>query len=94
MSIKALYKIPYLITYIKRIRLECFGHVMRMDQTVVTKKVFEGKPEGIREVGTPILRWLEAEENDLRELKLKRWRQKANNKEQRVSAAKETTDFR
>jgi hypothetical protein len=30
----------------------------------------------------PRLRWLEDEEDDLRDLKVKRWRQKANNREE------------
>jgi len=37
----------------------------------------ESKPEGRRRTGRPRLRWVEDVERDLRELKLKRWRQKA-----------------
>jgi len=37
----------------------------------------ESKPEGRRRTGRPRPRWLEDVERDLRELKLKRWRQKA-----------------
>lgn len=39
-------------------------------------------------------RWLEDIENDLLELKLKRWRQKANSKEGKESVVKETKVFR
>jgi hypothetical protein len=42
-------------------------------------------------VGTVIMRCLEAVENDIRELKLKRWRLQANNEEQRTSVVKGTT---
>jgi hypothetical protein len=41
-----------------------------------------------------MLRCLEAAENDLRELKLKRWKQKANNGEQRTCVVKGTTVLR
>jgi hypothetical protein len=41
-------------------------------------------------VGRPRLRWLGDAENDLRELKVNKWRQKANNKEEWTSVIKET----
>jgi hypothetical protein len=43
----------------------------------VVKKMCESKPEGRRRTGRPRVRWLEDVERDLRELRLKRWRQKA-----------------
>jgi hypothetical protein len=48
-----------------------------MNQGRTVKKIFENKPEGSRRRGTPRLRWLEDVEKDLREMKVKRWRQKA-----------------
>jgi hypothetical protein len=39
----------------------------------IIKKIFEGKPEGRRRIGRPRLRWLEAIENYLWEMKVKRW---------------------
>jgi hypothetical protein len=36
-----------------------------MNQTKMTKKMFESEPSGTREVRGPILRWLEDEENYL-----------------------------
>jgi len=41
------------------------------------KKIFTSKPEGSRRKGRPSLRWLEDVGRDLREMKVKRWRQKA-----------------
>jgi hypothetical protein len=40
-------------------------------------------------VGRARLRWLEDEENDLQELKVKKWRQESNNTEEWTSALKE-----
>jgi hypothetical protein len=47
-----------------------------MDQRRVVKKFFENKPEGRRKVGRPRLRWLDDVENDLRVVKVKRWRKR------------------
>jgi len=48
-----------------------------MDQERTAKKIFESKPEGNRRMGRPRMRWLEDGEKDLREMKVKRWQQKA-----------------
>jgi hypothetical protein len=46
-----------------------------MDRGRVDKKVLEGKPVGGRRRGRSRLRWLEDVEKDVREMKVKRWRQ-------------------
>jgi hypothetical protein len=51
----------------------------------MVKKMCESKPEGRRRTGRPRLRWLEDVERDLREVKLKRWRQKAVDRGEGVS---------
>jgi len=43
----------------------------------VVKRTVESKPKGRKGMGKPRLRWLEDVEKDLREMKDKRWRQKA-----------------
>jgi hypothetical protein len=48
-----------------------------MNQGSRVKKIFGSKPEGSRRRERPRLRWMEAVEKDLREMKVKRWRQKA-----------------
>ena len=48
-----------------------------MDHGRVVKKIFESKPEGRRRMRRHRLRWLEDIEKDLREMKVKRWRQRA-----------------
>jgi hypothetical protein len=45
-----------------------------MDQTGVVKTIFEGKTEGRRKVERLRFKWMEETENDLRELKVKRWK--------------------
>jgi len=50
---------------IKCIGLEWLGHVTIVEQTRVTKKIFESKPESRRYVGRPRLRGLEDVDSDL-----------------------------
>jgi hypothetical protein len=47
-----------------------------MDQRRVVKEIFESKSEGRRKVGRERVRWLDDVENDLRVMKVKRWRKK------------------
>jgi hypothetical protein len=60
-----------------------------MDQGRIVKKIFESKLEGSKRRGRTRLRWLEDVGKDLRELKVKRWRQKAVDREERASIIKE-----
>jgi hypothetical protein len=65
---------------IKKRRLEWIGHVVRMKHGRTVKKIFEGKLEGRRRIERPRMRWLEAVEKDLWEIKVKRWWQKVANR--------------
>ena len=66
-----------IVADIKKKKFECTGHVVRMDQGREAKKIFENKPEGSRRRGRSRLRWIGDVEKDLREMKVKRCRQKA-----------------
>jgi len=50
---------------------------VRMADDRTTKKVFQGKPGGRRNVGRPKLRWLDCIENGLTSMDVKRWRKQA-----------------
>ena len=76
-ELRELYRNIDIVANIKRKRLEWIGHVIIMDQGRTYKKIFESKAEGSRRRGRPRLRWFENVEKDLREKKVKRWRQKA-----------------
>jgi hypothetical protein len=58
------------------------GYVVRMDQGRIVKKVFGSKPEGSRRSRRPSLRCLEDVEKNLREMKIKRLRQKTVDREE------------
>jgi len=50
------------------------GHVVRIDDGKLVKKIFEREPEGSRRKGRPSLRWLEDIEKGVWETEGKRWR--------------------
>jgi hypothetical protein len=60
----------------------------------VFKKIFESKLVGRRRVGRPGWRWLEDAEKDVREVKVKRWRHKAVDREEWTSVIKEAKVLR
>lgn len=65
-------------------------HVIKMDQTrVVTKDIFQSKPEGRGIMGRSRLRCLEGAQNDSQELKVKRQRQIRKNKEEWPSVVRQ-----
>jgi len=60
-------------TYLKLVITETnLMVVIRMNETRSVKKIFEGKLEGRRGKGRPILRWINDVEDDLRKLGVKR----------------------
>ncbi|KAJ9585483.1 hypothetical protein L9F63_002722 [Diploptera punctata] len=86
-ELKDLYRNFDLVRDIRRERLEVVEHVLRMEKERGVRTILEGKPEGRRNVGREILQWLD--EEDLRQLKVKRWRQKASNREEWTVVMKE-----
>ena len=74
--------------------LERIGHLVRMDQGRTVKKVLEKKPQANRRRGRPRLRWLEDVEKDMREMKVRKWRQKAVDREEWASVTQEAKAFR
>jgi hypothetical protein len=59
-----LYGEPDLVTCIKLKRLQWAGHVQRMENTRIPKKVFEAKFEGVRLVGKLRKRWEDVSQQD------------------------------
>ncbi|KAJ4427279.1 hypothetical protein ANN_24897 [Periplaneta americana] len=75
-------------------RLQWIGHVIRMKEDRLVKKALNGKIEGLRRRGWPRTRWLDAVENDLREMKVKRWRKTAEDSEAWATIMKEAKVLR
>mgnify|MGYP007063910716 CR=1 FL=1 len=49
------------------------GHVKRMNEYEISKRILEFKVEGKRRVGRPRLRWEDCVTNDIRKLGIKNW---------------------
>jgi hypothetical protein len=87
--LRELYKDLDIEANIKQKRLEWTGHVVRMDQGRRVQKISESKPEGSRRKGRPRLRWMKDVGKDLQEMKVKRWRHKAVDREEWAAVIKE-----
>ena len=87
-ELSELYKDLDIVADIREKRLEWTGHVVRIDQGRAAKKIFESKLEGSRRRGRPRMRWLEDVQKVLGEMKVKRWRRKAVDREEWASVIK------
>lgn len=76
-ELQQLYDAPMIIADIKARRLRWLGHVQRMKEQRIPKKILHAKPEGRRSAGRPRLRWLDDVEADLRKLGVRNWKQLA-----------------
>jgi len=79
---------PHLITcehiviFIKAQRIQWLGHVERMDETAMPKRVLKGKLYAARRIGRPRMRWLEDVIADLRRMGISGRMEKAKNRDQ------------
>ena len=63
-----------MINYIKSQRLGWFGHVYRMPDERMVKKVYEWKPMAIRSLGRLKNRWENDVKNDLSVMRIRNWK--------------------
>ena len=63
-----------IVRFIKSRRIAWLGHVMRMDEKRIPKRVLEWKPIGRRIRGRPGKRWVEDIEEDIQALGIRVWR--------------------
>jgi hypothetical protein len=62
-----------IINYTKAQRLSLFGHVQRMPDTGVVKKIFNWKPLTKRSQGRPKYRWEDNITQDIGHMKIENW---------------------
>jgi len=79
------------VRFIKAQRNQWLGHIQRMDQARPTRKLLVWKPMGTRPVGRPRQRWQEDVMEDLKQLKVKNWKEAAKNRTWRHLAEKAKT---
>ena len=63
-----------IVSVIKAARLRWAGHVMRMSDDRVPKKVLVNRVGGTRPRGRPKKRWIDCVESDLKELGVRNWK--------------------
>jgi hypothetical protein len=83
------YKNPRYRRAIKIRSLEWLGHIIRMNEARIVKKIFEENLEGRRGRVRPRLRWINDVDEDLGMLGVKRWRRKALEREEWAFVIKE-----
>ena len=64
-----------IVKWIKGQRINWLGHLERMEEDRMPKKIFTQELEGTRRRGRPRKRWKEEAERDLQVLGVRRWRE-------------------
>ena len=64
-----------ILKWIKGRRVSWLGHLKRMEEDRMPKKIFTREMEGTRRKGRPRKRWKEEVEKDLQVLVVRRWRE-------------------
>jgi len=64
-----------IVKWIKGQRISWLGHLERMEEDRMPKKIFTQELEGTRRSGRPRRRWKEEVERDLEVLGVRRWRE-------------------
>ena len=62
-----------IINYVKARRLSWFGHINRMPETSIIKRIHNWKPFTGRPARRPKSRWEDDVSNDLKKMKLMKW---------------------
>jgi len=80
MEIDKLIESADIVRFIKAQRIKWLGHIQRMDQARPTGKLLDWRPVGTRPVGRPRQRRQGDVMEDLKNLKVKNWKETAKDK--------------
>jgi hypothetical protein len=89
LELQNMYRSPDIVTEIKVRRLEWLGRIIRMDGARMAIKVFVSKPKGRRDIGRPKLRWLDDVEDDVKAFGIRRWKIKAQDRNEWAAIKRE-----
>lgn len=76
-----LYEDPNISKEIKTGRLRWAGHIQRMSEGDIPKRIMDGAPGGRRRVGRPKLRWLDGVVKDASTIGIRNWRNAAQHRQ-------------
>jgi len=62
-----------MVRYIKVQRIRWIGHIIRMDEERTMKRITVWRPDAVRRIGRPKLRWENDVREDLGEMKIWYW---------------------
>jgi len=80
-ELEAIIKGENIVRFIKRQRIRWLGHIERMQDTEIPKRMMYGKLYATRRRGRPRMRWLDEVFMDLRKMGINEWRDRARNRE-------------
>ncbi|XP_039299202.1 uncharacterized protein LOC120355027 [Nilaparvata lugens] len=81
-ELRELFGNPDIVSEIKVRRLSWLGHLERMSDSRSAKKVHRMNPGGRRLKGRPRMRWIDDIENDLKEMGIRGWRRKVQDRDE------------
>jgi len=88
-EVRQLYGELCIVTEIIKGRLRWLGHVERMSEERVVKRLYQNTAEGSRGVGRPGLRWMDDVREDQRRMGVTNWRIRAHRRDDRKMVVKE-----
>jgi len=80
-ELEAIIKRENIVRFIKGQRIQWLGHIERMQDTAIPKKMSCGKLYATRRRGRPKMRWLDDVSTGLRKLGINKWRDRARDRE-------------